>query len=457
MSFNDLELPSTSTSTCPPQQLTDKVMDELKRLGFSEHYTHLASGGFGQVYKVHYKSKNKLQSRAVAVKVSYYKYNKSLPIQIRKFNKGFDEIIAKRVNEHKAHNQAPDSDLAYFTEEMILQPVKLKLAGETKEFTLQFMELIQGKELYDFLKDNTLDLKQILTIFCSCLHALDFFHDGGLMFNDLKLENVMVDPDTFHVTFIDFYDSNTQCTHETCRGIPLSTVSTFVDNFHVSGLHEDVFRLGLLFLDSMTQICHHRDSNASEGLAGDSVKYEMEESSSYPTGRIQKIITDTVAVFKDHYGNDVSCGAKSANRIISEMQTTLNLMLASDITKRPSVNQLLEMEPWKLCAGTSGKHDNRTCFQPLRSLTKRQSTNKQAVDELSSLDGLSTATSSVASRTKSTKMVRKSRNNGNTQKRARSSSTKGKNSKRRKKPQQSTELSEFRRKSRVIQALGRAL
>ena len=130
MSYSELDFPSTNESTCPPQHLTDKVMKELNRLGFDKHYTHLASGGFGQVYKVNYKSKSK--SRTVAVKVSYYKYNESLPTQIQRFNKGFDEIIAKRENEHKKHHQSLDSDLTYFTEEMVLQPIKLKLLDKTE-------------------------------------------------------------------------------------------------------------------------------------------------------------------------------------------------------------------------------------------------------------------------------------------------------------------------------------
>ena len=406
-SFHEVDFPSTNDSSCPPKQLTDMVMNSLHTLGFKRDYIHLAKGGFGQVYKVHYQTSKKSKLRAVAVKVSYYKYNKSLPNQIQRFNQTFDKIIANRIERHKQNKQSLDSDLTYFTEEMVLQPIKLKLENQTKEFTLQFMELIQGKELYDFLRENKLNLKQLMTIFCSAIHALHFFHDGGVMFNDLKLENVMVDPNTFHVTFIDFYDSNTQCTHSNCKNEPKDCVYTFRDNFHPSGLHEDVFRLGLLFLDSITAVCHNHDNNSSNGLAGDSVKYEMEESYSYPQGVIQNIIRDTMTLFRDNYGNDESCdGPKSANLIISEMHDTLNLMLASDITKRPSVAQLLKMEPWRLCEGMSMTHENQKCFEEVSCLTERQSENKLAVTGLKSLKKISnTATASILSRLRSTALI----------------------------------------------------
>jgi len=381
------------------------VMDKLKNLGFSETYAHLAKGGFGQVYKINYTT-NK-QPRAVAVKVSYYKHSKALPRQIKKFNTIFDRTIAKRVAEHKRNNESLDSDLTYFTEEMVLQPVKLKLADETKEFTLQFMELIKGKELYDFLKENTLNLKQVMTIFCSCLHALDFFHDGSLMFNDLKLENVMVDPETFHVTFIDFYDSNTQCTHNRCKENPYTTICTFIDPTHEPGLHEDVFRLGILFLDSMTQICHHRDNNASGGLAGDSIKYELDRNNStYPTKEIRAIIENTVAAFRDIYRMDESCGRRSADSIISELHNTLKLMLASDISKRPSVRELLEKEPWKLCKGQSTNHSNDKCFEKVPRLTEKQKGNKKAINYLNSMKRMSKkAISSIQFRTYSSYLM----------------------------------------------------
>jgi len=81
-----------------------------------------------------------------------------------------------------------------------------------KEFYFILMEFIEGKTLFDYVngafstKTSNSD-KEVLTILLNLTEALNALWSGGIMHNDLSLENVMVEAD-LNVKLIDFEKSS---------------------------------------------------------------------------------------------------------------------------------------------------------------------------------------------------------------------------------------------------------
>jgi serine/threonine protein kinase len=81
-----------------------------------------------------------------------------------------------------------------------------------KEFYFILMEFIEGKTLYDYVnealtsKTSNSD-KEVLTILLNLTEALNALWSGGIVHNDLSLENVMVQ-ENLNVKLIDFEKSS---------------------------------------------------------------------------------------------------------------------------------------------------------------------------------------------------------------------------------------------------------
>ena len=81
-----------------------------------------------------------------------------------------------------------------------------------KEFYFILMEFIEGKTLFDYVngaltsKTSNSD-KEVLTILLNLTEALNALWSGGIVHNDLSLENVMVEAD-LNVKLIDFEKSS---------------------------------------------------------------------------------------------------------------------------------------------------------------------------------------------------------------------------------------------------------
>lgn len=81
-----------------------------------------------------------------------------------------------------------------------------------KEFYFILMEFIEGKTLYDYVNEafyakTTNSDKEVLTILLNITGALNALWSGGIVHNDLSLENVMVQAD-LNVKLIDFEKSS---------------------------------------------------------------------------------------------------------------------------------------------------------------------------------------------------------------------------------------------------------
>jgi serine/threonine-protein kinase len=68
--------------------------------------------------------------------------------------------------------------------------------GEDGNFTYMVMELVQGKSLYEHLKQGaTYDLREVAEIIRQLLDPLGYFHDQGVIHRDIKPSNILINID----------------------------------------------------------------------------------------------------------------------------------------------------------------------------------------------------------------------------------------------------------------------
>ncbi|KAJ3305985.1 CBL-interacting serine/threonine-protein kinase 9, partial [Gonapodya sp. JEL0774] len=69
-----------------------------------------------------------------------------------------------------------------------------------------FEEKVEGVELFDYLKSHggRLPIEQVRTITAQLLSALRHIHKLGVLHRDIKLDNIIINAQTLHVTLIDF-------------------------------------------------------------------------------------------------------------------------------------------------------------------------------------------------------------------------------------------------------------
>ncbi|KAJ3339968.1 hypothetical protein HDU93_007631 [Gonapodya sp. JEL0774] len=69
-----------------------------------------------------------------------------------------------------------------------------------------FEERIEGMELFEYLKQNggSLPIEQVRNITAQLLSALRHIHRLGVLHRDVKLDNVIINTQTLHITLIDF-------------------------------------------------------------------------------------------------------------------------------------------------------------------------------------------------------------------------------------------------------------
>lgn len=386
------------TEKRPTREEADAVCAALAKHGF-ETLKFIARGSYGYVYKMGYRTRrDQPRPRVVAVKVMYAQTSKDLPGRVKVFHEAFDKAMRRRFAQHRRQHDDLDVDTGFFTEDLVYPRVvfPVEVDGQSKEYTLHFMELLTGEAMYDYLRTqgHRLQLKNVMTLLCRLLHALHFFHDAGLMFNDLKLENLMVDPVTLHVSCIDFYDSNTQCTHTHCTERPRPhIIFTFRDPFHEEGLHEDVWRLGLTMLDILESV--HRSHLRHRGHLRDDEDDALQRLARRPRERrvqVQQPVPQRVNVrdvvrrvcqkAATVYAADRSYGPP-ARALFAQIRTSLTQMLHARVDARPSVARLLQSVPWRVCAHAKHppKHQ-RPSYRPLQRLTPLQRSRKASLEDL---------------------------------------------------------------------------
>ncbi|KAJ3340258.1 hypothetical protein HDU93_007220 [Gonapodya sp. JEL0774] len=95
--------------------------------------------------------------------------------------------------------------------------VRLYDTARVNDLVLIFMEKVEGVELFDFMKSfsDGLPAAHVRHITAQLLSALRYVHHHSVLHRDIKLDNVLVNPQTLHITLIDFnlagfYEEQTQ-------------------------------------------------------------------------------------------------------------------------------------------------------------------------------------------------------------------------------------------------------
>ena len=249
-----------------PQQREHAKRELTKRFGL-QPFRFIEKGGYGYVYKVPYKG------TTLVVKIMLNDSQRadrdrnrhvSLPKRIDRVRTCLLRALDKRNRKKRTARARHDrSERQFYTED---------LAFPSRDGKLMFhiMEYIPGWDMHRFFEKNgkvtaqkcalnpmrykarsIITFPKLMRIWCRLMHALHFFHDAGIAFNDLKAENTMVHSKKYNVTLIDYIDSCTGCTHLKCAFDNPDLVRTFNDKFaDTPSLAEDVWRLALTMLDT---------------------------------------------------------------------------------------------------------------------------------------------------------------------------------------------------------------
>lgn len=66
-------------------------------------------------------------------------------------------------------------------------------------------ELIDGIDLYDFVQEQgRLSEEDTVTILKQILNTIEYLHSIGVCHRDIKLDNIMINPDTLTIKLLDF-------------------------------------------------------------------------------------------------------------------------------------------------------------------------------------------------------------------------------------------------------------
>ena len=122
--------------------------------------------------------------------------------------KGFDPAIRrnvaiKAINKESLEEEERAYILARFRHEAqavgrLVHPriVAVHDYGEDGDFTYMVMELVQGKSLFEHLKQGaTYDLREVSEIIRQLLDPLGYFHDEGVIHRDIKPSNILINID----------------------------------------------------------------------------------------------------------------------------------------------------------------------------------------------------------------------------------------------------------------------
>jgi serine/threonine protein kinase len=314
----------------PAHDLLKQAEKEVVETYGVTNLERLGEGAYGYVYKGQYEGMD------VVVKISTFQNTKSILKQAPKIRKKLLQYLHQK-NKHKPNvaNRRLENEKQFFTEDHVFH------SNTLPDIIYHIMDYLTGSDLQVYLENSNTKLSFVdfMKIFCSLLQAMQFFHESGLIFNDLKLENVLVDPKYKRVVLIDYIDSCTGCTQLYCKDTK-HIVKTFTDRHtNIPSIAEDIWRIALTILDAI----HLYTTRDMEEMPANNINSYVRPDKDYPTLKIESIIKKEINRFQKTFPTDINNGLKHS------FYKMLGRMLHAIPAQRPLIKDILEKEPFNVC------------------------------------------------------------------------------------------------------------
>jgi len=315
----------------PTPELVSLAEKEVTESYQVTNLERIGLGAYGYVYKGKYKGVD------VVVKISSFANTKSILKQGPKIR----EILLQHLHEKNATksnvaNQQRENEQQFFTEDHVFH------SKRHKGIIYHIMEYLSSRDMQMYLEDTAtvLSFKELMKIFCSMLQAMQFFHESKLIFNDLKLENVLVDPKHMRVVLIDYIDSCTECTQLECTDANGIIVKTFGERrTGKPSIAEDIWRIALTILDAI----HLYTVRNMDDMPANAINFIVQPNKDYPTEKIKEIIKKEVTCLQTAFPNDIDNDKKES------LCNMLGRMLHAKPVQRPLITDILNEEPFNVC------------------------------------------------------------------------------------------------------------
>lgn len=270
-----------------------------------------------------------------------------------------------------------------------------RLPSLTPKLTFHVMEQIPGVDLKVYFKAfgrtlhgrprssdpviRDVSFASVQRTLCSLVNSVRFLQHARVVFNDLKLENVMVDPSYPDVVLIDYIDSNHTCSRLRCPKLrDYRVIRTYEDEYNKEpSFAEDVWRMGLMMMDALMLL--FKDTFPGN-YPSEQVKDAYDDHPSrYPSRLIERLVDTCIGIVEEHYGTSLAGHPPNmSNRQYSTFKDhmrrwrfTLLQMMDKNPSRRPVATELLT-RPQYVFRACSSTH-------PTHSLTRQRCKAKEAM------------------------------------------------------------------------------
>ena len=161
-----------------------------------------------------------------------------------------EQVVVKRLKSKHQHRTQNGYHM-FKNESRILSTLihpSIRRLYESTEYTMT-LEYCEGIDMFDFLSAGELEYEMIGHLFMQLVDAVHYLHSKNIAHLDIKLENIMIDPETNKLTLIDFghaidykYISKLGGTH------PYIAPEGFFGN-KIIAINADIWSLGIILYE----------------------------------------------------------------------------------------------------------------------------------------------------------------------------------------------------------------
>lgn len=150
--------------------------------------------------------------------------------------------------------------------------------GETEEHYFQVMQLVNGPDLHTMIRrrrkhpvpaKRTLPLVDSLSIVTQCLAGLAYAHDEGIVHQDVKPANVLVEERTGRPLIADFGIAKAQRTEYESQGLIIGTpfyLSPEQAGANPTDRRTDIYSMGIILFEMIAGVLPVRQENVQQML-----------------------------------------------------------------------------------------------------------------------------------------------------------------------------------------------